>query len=65
MSSLFDLDGLRETAGLLFVEMDDVKPNDPSHNDTTADEIGCYRASPWFDIPVSLYVQMHALASST
>ncbi|ORY63678.1 hypothetical protein BCR35DRAFT_334785 [Leucosporidium creatinivorum] len=54
MSLLFDLEGLREATGLLFVELDDVKPQDPHHVNTTMDEIGCYRASPWFDIPLSL-----------
>ncbi|ORY63677.1 hypothetical protein BCR35DRAFT_334784 [Leucosporidium creatinivorum] len=53
MSLLFDLEGLRETGGLLFVEMHDVKPHDPRHVNTTADEIGCYRASPWFDNPLA------------
>jgi hypothetical protein len=34
--------------------MDDIKPQDRHGEFTTRDDIGCYRASPWFDRAISL-----------
>lgn len=51
MSLLFDMEKFRRETGILFVELDDVK----FRGDwvTKPDEIGCFRASPWFETGVS------------
>ncbi|GAA5928381.1 O-fucosyltransferase family protein [Sporobolomyces koalae] len=49
MSDLFDLDKYRNETGALFVEWDDVKPLDRSHEKTVRDEIGCVMGNNAFE----------------
>ncbi|GAA5959874.1 hypothetical protein JCM3765_000629 [Sporobolomyces pararoseus] len=49
MSDLFDLEKYRNQTGALFVEWDDVKPLDRTHEKTDSDEIGCVMGNNPFE----------------
>lgn len=53
MSLIFDVDKFRRETGMLFVEMDDVKPNVYGNVSTPLETIGCHKGS-WFENAVSL-----------
>lgn len=52
MGMLFDMEKFRQETGMLFVDMDDLKPNTNIYPDTPKEVIGCHKGS-WFENAVN------------